>query len=151
VNAIYRARTDSVLLRSALALAARGWLVFPCVPSGKRPALRGNWQNLATTSPDQVNAWWAKTPYNIGTACGPSGLVVIDLDVPHLRGRSEPASPALCCFFPGRGQEICRPGRPVCARLARLRCLPPGGREGRDRRQRGGAPFPAFKANFGTE
>jgi hypothetical protein len=25
----------------------------------------------------------ARAPYNIGLACGPSGLVVIDLDLPH--------------------------------------------------------------------
>lgn len=75
--------TSAVLLRSALALAARGWLVFPCAPDGKRPALRGNWQDLATTCPDRVRAWWARAPYNIGIACGPSGLVVIDLDLPH--------------------------------------------------------------------
>lgn len=69
------------LLRSALALAARGWLVFPCAPGGKRPALHRNWQDLATTDPGQVLAWWERAPYNIGIACGPSGLVVIDLDV----------------------------------------------------------------------
>jgi hypothetical protein len=73
------------LLRSALALAARGWHVFPCLPGGKRPALRGNWQDLATTDPDQVSAWWARAAYNIGISCGPSGLVVIDLDAPHTR------------------------------------------------------------------
>jgi hypothetical protein len=64
-------------------LAARGWLVFPCVPSGKRPALRRNWQDLATTGPDQIRDWWGRAPYNVGVACGPSGLVVIDLDIPH--------------------------------------------------------------------
>jgi hypothetical protein len=93
VNVLDRARADPVLLRSALALAARGWLVFPCIPGGKRPALRENWQNLATASPDQVRAWWAKAPYNIGIACGPSGLVVIDLDIPHWEQPGElPAS-----------------------------------------------------------
>jgi hypothetical protein len=71
------------LLRSALALAARGWHVFPCIPDGKRPALRGNWQDLATADPDQVRVWWARAAYNIGVSCGPSGLVVIDLDAPH--------------------------------------------------------------------
>ena len=69
--------------RSALALAARGWHVFPCVPGGKRPALRGSWKDLATADPDRVHAWWARTAYNIGISCGPSGLVVIDLDAPH--------------------------------------------------------------------
>jgi Bifunctional DNA primase/polymerase, N-terminal len=70
-------------LGSALSLAIRGWHVFPCVPGGKRPALRGNWQDLASADPDRVRDWWARGPYNIGVACGPSGLVVIDLDVPR--------------------------------------------------------------------
>ena len=76
-------RASQALLRSALAAAALGWHVLPCATGGKRPALRGNWQELATTSAEQVRAWWARAPYNIGIACGPSGLVVIDLDLPH--------------------------------------------------------------------
>ena len=71
------------LLRSALSLAERGWHVFPCVPGGKRPALRGSWQNHATTEPARIRAWWSQAAYNIGIACSPSRLVVIDLDVPH--------------------------------------------------------------------
>jgi Bifunctional DNA primase/polymerase, N-terminal len=74
-------RADPALLGSALAAAARGWHVFPCAPGAKQPALRGNWQDLATTSAVQVRAWWSRVPYNIGIACGPSGLVVIDLDM----------------------------------------------------------------------
>jgi hypothetical protein len=70
------------LLRSALALAGRGWHVFPCATGGKQPALRGNWQDLATTDPATICGWWARWPCNIGIACGPSGLVVLDLDVP---------------------------------------------------------------------
>ena len=69
------------LLRAALAMAARGWHVFPCVADGKRPVLRGNWQQHATTDPDRIRRWWEGTSYNIGVSCGPSGLVVIDLDV----------------------------------------------------------------------
>jgi hypothetical protein len=76
-------RADTALLRSALAAARHGWHVFPCAADGKRPALRGNWQDLATTSPDQIRDWWTRAPYNIGIACGPSGLVVVDLDLPH--------------------------------------------------------------------
>jgi len=76
-------RAEPSLLRSALAAALRGWYVFPCVVGGKRPALRGNWQDLATTSTGQVRDWWARAPYNIGIACGPSKLIVIDLDLPH--------------------------------------------------------------------
>jgi Bifunctional DNA primase/polymerase, N-terminal len=76
-------RADPPFLRFALAAAQRGWHVFPCAVGGKQPALRGNWQHLATTSPDQVRDWWQRAPYNIGIACGPSGLVVIDLDRPR--------------------------------------------------------------------
>ena len=67
----------------ALAAADAGWHVFPCAPGSKRPALRENWQDLATTDHARIRAWWARQPYNIGIACGPSGLVVIDLDVAH--------------------------------------------------------------------
>jgi hypothetical protein len=74
---------DPALLRSALALASRGWYVFPCATGTKRPALRGNWQDHATTDPSRIRDWWAFRPYNIGIACGPSGLVVIDLDLPR--------------------------------------------------------------------
>jgi hypothetical protein len=69
-------------LRAALFLAARGWHIFPCAIDGKRPALRGNWQALATTDPALIRRWWSHAPYNIGVSCGPSGLVVIDLDTP---------------------------------------------------------------------
>jgi hypothetical protein len=74
-------RAGQELLSAALTAAELGWHVFPCAPGAKRPALKGNWQDLATTDPDQVRAWWAGQAYNIGIACGPSGLVVIDLDV----------------------------------------------------------------------
>jgi len=84
-------RADSALLESALDAARRGWHVFPCAVGGKRPALRGNWQELTTTSPEQVRDWWARAPYNIGIACGPSGLVVIDLDLPRGVAGDDPA------------------------------------------------------------
>jgi bifunctional DNA primase/polymerase-like protein len=82
---------DPALLRSALEMASRGWHVFPCATGTKRPALRGNWQRLATTDPGRIRDWWAYRPYNIGISCAPSGLVVIDLDVPKWRG-ADPAT-----------------------------------------------------------
>jgi hypothetical protein len=81
-----------------------GWYVFPCAAGGKRPALRGNWQDLATTSPDQIRDWWARAPYNIGIACGPSGLVVIDLDLPHDVDDDEGAADG--ALFPLSGADI---------------------------------------------
>jgi hypothetical protein len=76
-------RAEPGPLGSALAAADAGWRVFPCAPGSKRPALRENWQDLATTDPGRIRAWWARRPYNVGIACGQSGLVVIDLDVAH--------------------------------------------------------------------
>lgn len=79
-------RPEYGLFRSALAAAALGWYVFPCAPESKRPARRENWQDLATTDPDRIRFWWAREAYNIGIACGPSGLVIVDLDVAHDAG-----------------------------------------------------------------
>ncbi|WP_327048948.1 bifunctional DNA primase/polymerase [Microbispora sp. NBC_01189] len=71
------------LIAAALDCAARGWHVFPLTPRGKYP-LRGftAWEQHATTDPDLITRFWAWRPCNIGIACGPSHLVVIDLDTP---------------------------------------------------------------------
>lgn len=72
-------------LREVRAMAA--WLaahdipIFACVPGGKIPATRHGFKD-ATTDPARVATWWTRTPYNIGIATGPAGLVVIDLDTP---------------------------------------------------------------------
>src|SRR6202035_4922776 len=49
--------------------------------------------------------WWARATYNIGIACGPSGLIVIDLDLPHdvAEDDEEAAGGAL---FPLSGADI---------------------------------------------
>jgi hypothetical protein len=70
------------LLRAALSLADCGWHVFPCLPGRKQPALAVSWQQIATTDPATIRTWWRRTACNIAIACGPSGLVVLDLDVP---------------------------------------------------------------------
>ncbi|MFF1472532.1 bifunctional DNA primase/polymerase [Streptomyces mirabilis] len=85
------------LLNAALAAAARGWRVFPLRPGTKRPALHGEatcprtgpcagghlkWEQRATTDPDRIRATWATGAFNVGIATGPSGLLVVDLDMP---------------------------------------------------------------------
>lgn len=58
-------------------MMARGWHLFPLIPGDKRPAVK-DWEQWATTDPAQLDAWPAGA--GTGLACGPSGLVVIDLD-----------------------------------------------------------------------
>ncbi|MEO3869571.1 bifunctional DNA primase/polymerase [Nonomuraea sp. B12E4] len=85
--------TTTTDLAGAVADAARrGWHVFPITPHGKYPA-RGftAWEHNATTDPDQLAACWRRAPYNLGIACGPSHLLVIDLDLPK-PGEQPPAA-----------------------------------------------------------
>jgi hypothetical protein len=87
-------------LQAALSAAGRGWPVFPVRPGGKRPAVPDHdatnctgtdprctqghlgWQPRASTDPDRIRRGWATTAFNVGIACGPAGLVVLDLDIP---------------------------------------------------------------------
>lgn len=49
----------------------------PCLPAG-RPC---HGFHAATTDPVRVDRWWDDTPTaGVGVACGPAGLVVIDID-----------------------------------------------------------------------
>lgn len=85
------------LLTGALNAAERGWHIFPLRPGGKPPALHGEascprtgdctighrkWEQRATTDPDRIHRAWSAGRFNIGIATGPSGLVVVDLDLP---------------------------------------------------------------------
>lgn len=87
----------TALRGAALRAAERGWRVFPLRPGNKRPALHGEqacqglgdcasghrkWEDRATTDPDRIQRAWSERPFNVGIATGPSGLVVVDLDMP---------------------------------------------------------------------
>jgi hypothetical protein len=73
--------TSTELMRAALSHATRGWRVFPLRPDDQRPAIR-DWESRATTDPLRIRRAWQRGPFGIGIACGPSGLVVLDLDRP---------------------------------------------------------------------
>ncbi|MEW2571751.1 bifunctional DNA primase/polymerase [Streptomyces sp. NPDC047070] len=85
------------LMNAALTAAEHGWHVFPLRPGTKRPALHGQaacprtgpcasghrkWEQRATTDPDRIRATWSHGAFNVGIATGPSGLLVVDLDMP---------------------------------------------------------------------
>ncbi|MEV7994893.1 bifunctional DNA primase/polymerase [Streptomyces sp. NPDC086077] len=111
------------LLRAALDATERGWHVFPLRPGTKRPALHGEqactrvgaceaghrkWEERATTDPDRIRATWSRGPFNVGIATGPSGLVVVDLDMP--KDNSNGDAPCGAATF----EALCeRTGQPV--------------------------------------
>src|SRR5260370_33427095 len=64
---------------AAIDAAMRGWCVFPCQPGDKRPMVRDDWERRATADVEAIVRWWPDGA-NVGIACGPSNLVVVDLD-----------------------------------------------------------------------
>ena len=76
-------------LAAAIALAERGFAVFPLRPGSKVPAVREDWEGLAVRDPRRLRELGWPQQANFGIACGPSSLFVLDLDVPK-----EPPEPA---------------------------------------------------------
>lgn len=70
-------------LDHALALAARGFWVFPVVPGDKVPAVK-DWPNEATRNVEQIQQWWSDRDYNIGISTSryqdDKALLVVDVD-----------------------------------------------------------------------
>src|SRR5678815_575438 len=66
----------------ALGYARRGWKVFPIGRESKSRQIVKSWANEATDCEEKIRFWWSNwRESKIGTACGPSGLCVIDLDL----------------------------------------------------------------------
>jgi Bifunctional DNA primase/polymerase, N-terminal/Primase C terminal 1 (PriCT-1) len=69
-------------LASVLALASKGWKLFPQHSGTKHPTIRKGWNTKATDSPKQLTEWWDALPSaNIGVKTGRvSNLLVLDVD-----------------------------------------------------------------------
>ncbi|MGY4907115.1 bifunctional DNA primase/polymerase [Streptomyces sp. 900116325] len=113
----------SALLSAALQAAERGWHVFPLRPGDKRPALHGEtacprtgpcttghlkWEQRATTDPDRIRAAWSAGAFNVGIATGPSGLVVVDLDMPNSEEDAPDGAANLSALCERAGQPVPR-------------------------------------------
>ncbi|HEY3868582.1 MAG TPA: bifunctional DNA primase/polymerase [Actinocrinis sp.] len=83
-------RPDAVA--RALRLAERGFAVFPLRPGTKLPAVARDWERHATSDPDRLARLIRPARANLAVACGPSGLIVLDLDV--AKGPGPAADPA---------------------------------------------------------
>jgi hypothetical protein len=83
------------LLPFAMQALSQGFHIFPVEPGGKTPIRiyqdrpkedapwTIKWSEVATNDPNKVAQWWSYAPMaNIGIACKPSGLFVVDCDQP---------------------------------------------------------------------
>lgn len=50
-----------------------------CISPGKHPSI-DSWQTAASVEPAVLRDWFAHSDQNIGVVCGPSNIVVIDID-----------------------------------------------------------------------
>jgi hypothetical protein len=82
------------LLNDAFAAVAKGHHIFPVEPNGKTPIRiyqdrsaedapwTIKWSEVATTNLAKILEWWTWCPTaNIGVACAPSQLLVVDCDI----------------------------------------------------------------------
>ncbi|MGH6657765.1 MAG: bifunctional DNA primase/polymerase [Actinocrinis sp.] len=106
-------RSAADRLELAIALAARGFAVFPLRPDSKVPAVRGDWEGLASADPARLRARGWPANGNVGIACGPSDLFVLDLDI-----AKDTDAPAVSAAVdePREGAKVLRDlaaGRPI--------------------------------------
>jgi hypothetical protein len=109
--------TDRAPLWCALALANRGWKVFPLAPSSKQPlgSLAPNGFHSASNDPEQLRKWWTARPEaGVGLALKDSGLVCVDVDsrnggletLERLEGQHGKVESEVMAYTPGGGMHF---------------------------------------------
>src|ERR1022692_2371003 len=81
-----RVRIDNAMLDAAIDATRHGWAVSPSIPGTKRALLRWGTEADWCNDPDEVASrygrYWRRRS-NPLVICGPSGLLIVDLDVKH--------------------------------------------------------------------
>lgn len=91
------------MVLAVAALQGMGWHLFPIKPSSKEPLTKHGHRD-ATNDMATLRAWWERWPEaNIGVACGPSGLVVVDIDNLEAFGAVRASFPATLTSITGSG------------------------------------------------
>lgn len=96
----------------ASSYASRGWHIFPVRARDKIPVTRNGYHGAC----DDASPWQADSSLNIGIACRPSGLVVIDIDkhgtvdgertIAELESRLGPLPATYCVGTPRGGRHL---------------------------------------------
>lgn len=90
-----------------LELAERGWHLFPIRPGCKAPPAFAGWARHATTDPNRLISYFSRHPrHNAGIACRPSGLLVIDCDLPKRDGEQGDGASNLAQLAAARGHTL---------------------------------------------
>jgi hypothetical protein len=75
------AHTEILPSENWKSLLDRGFYLFPLAYLSKKPITGCHWDKEASNDPDNIATWFALHKWaNVGIACEPSNLVVIDLD-----------------------------------------------------------------------
>ena len=72
-------REPADLLNWTAVYRAAGFQMIPVHARAKRPAV-ADWPNAATTEASQIARWFSTAGTNVGVVCGPSHIIVIDVD-----------------------------------------------------------------------